>query len=342
MARRRGRARVRLPGGARSRPGADRAAVLRAGAADGARGPRDRPRDPPARAARVPGRARGGGGLRARRRHRPPPRRRVRPHAPAADRPGGDRLLDLPRRRLDRSRLPDRRRPDRPGLCDRHDGLGELQHRGPDRGRLARNRRLHRQAQPGRRHARLLDVPGRQRRRRGHGDHRRRPRLRVRGRDHHLDRLQHHRGRTAGQPPRPGHVGGQAQPDREHARVLDLPRRRRRRPQRRADRGRLDALGVRHRHHELDRLPDQRRADPGQQARRRRLRGQAQPGRDGAGLRDLPRRQRDRRGAGDRRRPDRRGVRGRLDRLDRLQRRRRRGRRPGPLRRVRDQAQSGR
>ena len=91
---------------------------------------------------------------------------------------------------------------------------------------------------------------------------------------------------------------GQAQRRRQRPGLLDLSRRHRRGSLVR-HRARLDRRRVRGRLHRIDQLPHGERDRRHPQRRRRRVRGQAQSERVGAGLLDLPRRDRRRRRRGD-------------------------------------------
>ena len=160
---------------------------------------------------------------------------------------------------------------------------------------LRQRRRVRQQGQRGRHGARLLDVHRRRLRTVGQrlGDRRRRERRGLHHRSDADDRLPDHPGRldTTQNASASSAFVSKLDPDRRHARLLHLPQwRHERRQLRHRHRRRLHRRGVRLGHHVPDRLPDDRRRGRHDRRRPGRLRLQAQPGRQRAGLLDLPRR----------------------------------------------------
>ena len=133
----------------------------------------------------------------------------------------------------------DRRRRRRRRLRHRRHRLDRLQPVGPDRGRLGRHGRLRLEAQPRRQRARLLDLPGRQRRRPGTGSPSTPPAPPT-SPAYRLDRFRHRRP-DRGRLGRLRRLRRQAQPRRRRRRG---PRRRRRMPDRRGT-GRRTAAAAR-------------------------------------------------------------------------------------------------
>ena len=252
------RVRLRARPRCRSRRGSPSRAGGRPRAHDAATS--DDRRRTPACVGRLPERPQRRRGLRGRRPHRALPARRLRPHAPAGDRPGRARVLDLPRRqRLRRSPYDDR---------------GRLQPAPYITGRTSSTdfntrRRRSRATRP----ASTRSSPSSTR-----------PATRSSTRPTSAATALDEATRSRSTPPAFAYVAGttgstdfntvdpiegdqggprrvrrQAQPGRQHARVLDLPRRQRRRPRQLRDRGRLDAarptsIGV----DRLDRLQHRR------------------------------------------------------------------------------------